>query len=284
MRKAPGWWSHTVELWFEIADYFFNSNVFDSNISDGTLWQRLSLGQSNYSYKLCLPEGAFFVQIVNTSNLDLLPQPEHRVSQFGLVQLINIEPWLVECYVDSAHVKISKWFLDTKSSKLSFDDDDFIVRLVEFLVALHSVDKNRIDATTLPSLNIRSHLRNYFEKVAVLELSDKPQFPFDLNACLKISASFEASAICHNDLSWPNLLWDQRELKVIDWEYACIGDPLFDLAGLIINCQLNRSQESKLIELYSTKLNKPVPLAKLSDMKDLYRTSSALWSVLYKNV
>src|SRR5581483_3768020 len=37
--------------------------------------------------------------------------------------------------------------------------------------------------------------------------------------------------LCHNDLLSANLIDDGRRLWLVDWEYAGIGHPLFDLAN-----------------------------------------------------
>lgn len=53
----------------------------------------------------------------------------------------------------------------------------------------------------------------------------------------KASAEWKISSFIHGDIKWTNFLitdkLDTPDVKLIDWEMADIGDPLWDVAGLI---------------------------------------------------
>ena len=36
---------------------------------------------------------------------------------------------------------------------------------------------------------------------------------------------------CHNDLLAANFIWDGMRVRIVDWEYAGMGDRCFDLAN-----------------------------------------------------
>ena len=55
---------------------------------------------------------------------------------------------------------------------------------------------------------------------------------------------------CHNDLLPANLIDDGARVWLIDWEYAAMGDPWFDLGNLAENNELSESAERRLLELY----------------------------------
>jgi thiamine kinase-like enzyme len=55
---------------------------------------------------------------------------------------------------------------------------------------------------------------------------------------------------CHNDLLNANFIDDGSSLRVVDWEYAGMGDPFFDLANFSINHELSEEQKSRLLEAY----------------------------------
>jgi thiamine kinase len=71
-----------------------------------------------------------------------------------------------------------------------------------------------------------------------LELPGVPEGPVsrrDLGARLRWSlATYRRSgvALCHNDLHHQNIIAGER-LWFVDWEYAGVGDPLFELAAVI---------------------------------------------------
>ena len=54
----------------------------------------------------------------------------------------------------------------------------------------------------------------------------------------------------HNDLLAANLIDDGERLWLIDWDYAGFNSPLFDLANLATNSQLDASLETALLESY----------------------------------
>jgi len=75
------------------------------------------------------------------------------------------------------------------------------------------------------------------------------------------------SAPCHNDLNPANVLYDGQRLWLIDWETACMGDPMFDLAGLIHWFMLEPRQEATLLQVYFQRIPTERELAKLALMK-----------------
>lgn len=75
------------------------------------------------------------------------------------------------------------------------------------------------------------------------------------------------AAPCHNDINPGNVLYDGRRLWLIDWEGACAGDPLFDLAGLIGWFMLDARQEATLLQAYFGRAPGELELAKLALMK-----------------
>ena len=46
--------------------------------------------------------------------------------------------------------------------------------------------------------------------------------------------------LCHNDMLAANILDDGRRVWLVDWEYAGVGHPLFDLAGVVGQLRVHR--------------------------------------------
>jgi aminoglycoside phosphotransferase (APT) family kinase protein len=55
---------------------------------------------------------------------------------------------------------------------------------------------------------------------------------------------------CHNDVHCQNLIDDGRDLRLVDWEYGGIGDPVFDLAGYLSHHALDEPQAGILLDAY----------------------------------
>ena len=54
---------------------------------------------------------------------------------------------------------------------------------------------------------------------------------------------------CHNDLVPANILVGNG-IRLIDWEYACDNDPLFDLATVVVELNLNSADVSRMLDVY----------------------------------
>lgn len=55
---------------------------------------------------------------------------------------------------------------------------------------------------------------------------------------------------CHNDLLASNFIDDGRAIRIIDWEYAGMGDLFFDLGNFAINQEFNDDQCKLLLRFY----------------------------------
>jgi thiamine kinase-like enzyme len=55
---------------------------------------------------------------------------------------------------------------------------------------------------------------------------------------------------CHNDLLAANFIHDGERVWIVDWEYAGMGDPAFDLANYAVNNGLDEDGDRALLEAY----------------------------------
>ncbi len=87
---------------------------------------------------------------------------------------------------------------------------------------------------------------------------------------------------CHNDLLPANLIDDGERVRLIDWEYAAMGDLMFDLGNLAENHLLSEAAEIRLLEFYlgAERPNEPVAtadLARLWKMRFISAMREATW-------
>jgi thiamine kinase-like enzyme len=55
---------------------------------------------------------------------------------------------------------------------------------------------------------------------------------------------------CHDDLLAANFINDGERVWIVDWEYAGMGDPAFDLANFSVNNELDPDGDRALLEAY----------------------------------
>jgi thiamine kinase-like enzyme len=89
---------------------------------------------------------------------------------------------------------------------------------------------------------------------------------------------FHPTAFCHNDLLNENFLFDER-LRILDWEYAGMGDPFFDLANFSINHELDGAADEGLLTHYFGHCDEEETAA-LQLMKLVSELREAMWGVV----
>lgn len=88
---------------------------------------------------------------------------------------------------------------------------------------------------------------------------------------------------CHNDLLLGNLIDDGHLIRIVDWEYAAMGDPFFDLGNFTAHHGLSDRQETMLLEAYLGQATAQ-DLARLKLMKILSDLREAMWAMVQVTV
>jgi thiamine kinase-like enzyme len=88
-----------------------------------------------------------------------------------------------------------------------------------------------------------------------------------------------APSPCHNDLLNANFLDDGERLRIVDWEYAGMGDVFFDLANFSINHALDEAARHALLEVYFGEMRAEDKQA-LELMRFMSDFREAMWGVV----
>jgi thiamine kinase-like enzyme len=80
---------------------------------------------------------------------------------------------------------------------------------------------------------------------------------------------------CHNDLLDANFIGDGLRVWLVDWEYAGMGDPFFDLGNFAVNHELDERGETALLAAYGSDDSQALVLMRfMSDFRE------AMWGVV----
>jgi thiamine kinase-like enzyme len=90
-------------------------------------------------------------------------------------------------------------------------------------------------------------------------------------------------APCHNDLLNANFIDDGVRIRIVDWEYAGMGDPYFDLGNFSINHELTPDDDAALLAEYHGSVP-PDRLARLVLMRVVSDFREAMWGVLQQGI
>jgi thiamine kinase-like enzyme len=92
---------------------------------------------------------------------------------------------------------------------------------------------------------------------------------------------------CHNDLLNANFIDDGQRLRIVDWEYAGMGDPFFDLANFSVNHDLAADDDAVLLAAYdgeTSRGDRLARLARLALMRVVSDFREAMWGVLQQGI
>jgi len=84
---------------------------------------------------------------------------------------------------------------------------------------------------------------------------------------------------CHNDLLASNFIDDGTAVRIIDWEYAGMGDRFFDLGNLAANNEFDDSHERIFLALYFGDV-RPDHLRRVRLMRLVSDMREAMWGFL----
>jgi thiamine kinase-like enzyme len=88
---------------------------------------------------------------------------------------------------------------------------------------------------------------------------------------------------CHNDLLNANFLEEGGRIRIVDWEYAGMGDVFFDLANFSVNHELDAGANEALLAAY---IGAPGPrdAAALVLMRFMSDFREAMWGVVQQGI
>ena len=87
-----------------------------------------------------------------------------------------------------------------------------------------------------------------------------------------------APALCHNDLVCQNIL-EGDSLTLIDWEYAGMGDPFFDLAVVVQHHGLSEDLANRLLSSYLQRDIQESDRQPLAAQRRFYKLLLELWTL-----
>jgi thiamine kinase-like enzyme len=91
---------------------------------------------------------------------------------------------------------------------------------------------------------------------------------------------------CHNDLLAGNILRarDGGHIMIVDWEYAGMGDPRFDLGNLSVNNDFDEADDERLLLAYYGEAPGDARRAALKLMRVLSDAREAAWGVVQAQI
>ena len=136
-----------------------------------------------------------------------------------------------------------------------------------------------------PAISSRFDSFHVVETYAVTATAQGVPLPPAYGAALEIARTIEelrrnAPLVpCHNDLLAANFIHDGARLWIVDWEYAGMGDPCFDLANFAVNNGLDDAGERALLAAYGSDDARALTL-----MRFMSAFREAMWGLVQQGI
>jgi thiamine kinase-like enzyme len=106
-------------------------------------------------------------------------------------------------------------------------------------------------------------------------------------ARIAVALPLEHPRPCHNDLLTGNLISPHHgdaKMLIVDWEYAGMGDPCFDLGNLSVNNDFDEADDARLLSAYYGEPPSDGRRAILALMRIMSDAREAAWGVMQAEV
>ena len=201
-----------------------------------------------------------------------------EVRLLELATASGLAPPLV--YHDAERVLISRWVKGEVWSPQEAALPDYVGKMARLL--------RRVHALPIPSPASRMGPRLWIESYSAMLLRDTQ---CQLDPALTEAAAVylreleelprAAGVVCHSDLHALNVLRCDQGLILLDWEYAHVSDPLWDLAGWCANNDFESATQRELLGEYLGTLPCSDEWARFRLLMWLYDYVCLLWGELY---
>jgi aminoglycoside phosphotransferase (APT) family kinase protein len=233
----------------------------------------LAHGITNSNYVIDLGDESVVVRVPGNDTHLLGIDRSNEVVAGGLAAAIGVGPEVLA--TDESTGCIVFRFIDGRPvSTTELAAEPMLQNFAETLKLVHHA--GRTPTIWNPYEVIREH-----RDVAAARGVEAPfdtEFTFAVLSRIETARPFRPAVLGHNDLLNANFLFDGR-LRIVDWEYAGMSDPFFDLANVSVNNGFPIESEIALLGHYFGAASEPVT-STLYLMKIVSELREAMWGVV----
>jgi thiamine kinase-like enzyme len=236
-------------------------------------------GITNRNLKVTLADGEAYVVRVPGEQTELLGIDRRAEYEAALAAaavgvgpqieaFVEPEGWLVWRFIEGEGVPIER-----------MHERESLLRVAQSLNAVHSGPPipSRFD-----SFRVVEDYRRLAEQHGA-RIPDAFGRAGELAARIERTRPAAPACPCHNDLLNANFIDDGTRIRIVDWEYAGMGDVAFDLANFSMNHELDRDETSELLRAYRGEL-RPDDVRAVTLMRFMSDFREAMWGVLQSAV
>ena len=206
---------------------------------------RINKGITNNNFKVIVDGKAFFISIPGTNSKLLNIYFKNKYYNNKICGDIGISPKVVH-YIKAEELLVTEFITSKNSVSKSFHGSEKISVLVKMIKTLH-------DAKPFyRNFNMFTYIYHYMN---ILKKEGLPKLLFPIsnridNLGQKLVLYRRHLVPCHNDFVIGNIIDNQNQMFLVDFDYSGNNDPCFELGNLIVEMNYNHNQVNELIKRY----------------------------------
>jgi thiamine kinase-like enzyme len=244
----------------------------------GARFEVLGGGITNHNLKVEVDGTAYVLRVAGKDTSLLGIDRSVELAATRAAAAIGIGPEVVE-FVEPEGWLVTRFIEGEAPPPERMREPELLARVAAALRAFHGVAPI---PGTFDSFRV---VESYEQTTRERGGSVSPDFAWAHEIADRIEAKRSAAAPvpCHNDLLNANFLDDGEHLRVVDWEYAGMGDRFFDLANFSINHELDAAESETLLRGYFGEVRED-DVAALELMRFMSDFREAMWGVVQSAV
>ncbi|MGI8541478.1 MAG: phosphotransferase [Rubrobacteraceae bacterium] len=237
----------------------------------------VSGGITNRNFRIFADGDSYFVRLAGAETAALGIDRGHEKRTVECAAEAGVGPKVV-AYFPEHGCLVTEWIEGPLVPPEDLKKRDTLELLVRSVKTFHE------DCAPIPGSFSPFRVVEQYKEFAESRGLEMPQIYFHLSGIAdEIEASFQENPAsdcpCHNDLLNANFLNCGDRIAIVDYEYAGMGDPFFDLGNLSINNDFDEATDAMLLEMYFGEAT-PARMARLKLMRVMSDFREAMWGVM----
>jgi thiamine kinase-like enzyme/choline kinase/predicted transcriptional regulator len=233
-------------------------------------------GMTNKNYKVLINDKEYVLRIPGNGTEQMINRKEEMVNS-SIASELGIDTDIIYFNADTG-VKITELIsnAETLTGKTAKRQDNMVLT-TDLLRKLHNSGESMAN-----DFNVFEKISNY--ENLMIEVKGQPYEHYEevKKQVLRLKEVYQGMNItlspCHNDLVPENLVKSGSEkLYIIDWEYAGMNDPMWDVAAISIECEFSAEEEELFLSLYLQENVIPLEIQKRVLMNKIFQ--DMLWTI-----
>jgi thiamine kinase-like enzyme len=247
-------WADAKDLRVSSLDGGITNSNFRVDVDGESFALRIA---GNDTDKLGIDRGNEYAANLAAGNLGIAPEVIHVIQPEGylITRFINARPFPIE----------------------EITQVDNIRRVIDLVRKIHSMPEIPGEFSAFRTVE------NYAETARKYNVELPENFDFLMECSNEAEAAIMSTPQplhpCHNDLLNANFLINDKQIYILDWEYAGMGDIFFDLANFSTHHELLDEQDRWELECYFGEVTEK-QIAHLNIMKVMSLFREAMWGIV----